>query len=58
MASTNKTANYDLSQYVGTDIPSYLTDYNGDMSKIDTAIAGVSTKATKNENDIFTRRSI
>lgn len=35
MASTNKTANYNLSQYVGTDKPTYLGDYNSDMSKID-----------------------
>ena len=41
MASTNKTTNYELSQYVGTDKPTYLGDYNGDMLKIDTAIHGV-----------------
>lgn len=35
MSSTNKTANYKLSQYIGTDKPTYLGDYNGDMSKID-----------------------
>lgn len=35
MASTNKTTNYELSQYVGTDKPTYLSDYNGDMYKID-----------------------
>lgn len=38
MSSTNKTTNYDLSQFVGTDKPAWLTDYNQDMSKIDTAI--------------------
>lgn len=38
MASTNKTTNYQLSQYVGTDKPTYLGDYNNDMLKIDTAI--------------------
>ena len=38
MASTNHTTNYELSQYIGTDKPTYLTDYNGDMLKIDTAI--------------------
>lgn len=43
MASTNKTTNYELSQYVGTDKPTYLGDYNSDMSKIDTAIHGVAT---------------
>ena len=36
MSSTNKTANYQLSQYIGTDKPTYLGDYNGDMLKIDT----------------------
>lgn len=36
MASTNKTTNYELSQYIGTDKPTYLGDYNSDMSKIDT----------------------
>lgn len=35
MSSTNKTPNYKLSQYVGTDKPTYLGDYNGDMLKID-----------------------
>lgn len=35
MSSTNKTPNYDLSQFVGTDKPTYLGDYNGDMLKID-----------------------
>lgn len=39
MSSTNKTATIELSQYVGTDKPTYLTDYNGDMLKIDNAIA-------------------
>jgi hypothetical protein len=36
MSSTNKTTNYNLSQYIGTDKPTYLGDYNGDMMKIDT----------------------
>ena len=35
MSSTNKTTNYDLSQFVGTDKPAWLADYNQDMSKID-----------------------
>lgn len=35
MTATNKTANYELSQFVGTDRPTWLGDYNGDMSKID-----------------------
>ena len=46
MSSTNKTTYYDLSQYIGTDKPTYLQDYNGDMSKIDTAIHDVNEVAT------------
>lgn len=38
MSSTNKTPNYELSQYIGTDKPTYLGDYNGDMLKIDTQL--------------------
>lgn len=36
MSSTNKTTTLDLSQFVGTDKPDWLTDYNEDMEKIDT----------------------
>lgn len=53
MSSTNKTTNYELSQYVGADKPTYLGDYNSDMLKIDTQmknnaddIASVSATAT------------
>lgn len=45
MASTNKTTNYELSQYVSSDKPTYLVDYNSDMSKIDTAIHTAKTTA-------------
>lgn len=38
MTATNKTTNYQLSQFVGTDRPTWLGDYNGDMSKIDTQL--------------------
>lgn len=38
MTATNKTKNYGLSQFVGTDRPTWLGDYNGDMSKIDTQL--------------------
>ena len=38
MASTNKTTHYDLSQFIANDKPTFLGDYNNDMSKIDTAI--------------------
>ena len=35
MTATNKTTNYQLSQFVGSDRPTWLGDYNGDMAKID-----------------------
>lgn len=35
MTATNHTGNYNLSQFVGTDHPTWLGDYNGDMEKID-----------------------
>jgi hypothetical protein len=35
MTATNHTNNYNLSQFVGTDRPAWIGDYNGDMSKID-----------------------
>lgn len=50
-ASTNKTANYNLSQYIGSDKPTYLGDYNSDMNKIDTQMKansdGVTSASTK-----------
>lgn len=46
MSSTNKTTNYELSQFIGTDKPAWLTDYNGDMSKIDTGIKNAADAAT------------
>lgn len=46
MSSTTKTTYYDLSQYIGTDKPTYLGDYNSDMSKIDGAIHNVQETAT------------
>ena len=35
MSSTNSTTNYELSQFLGSDKPAWLADYNSDMSKID-----------------------
>lgn len=45
MSSTNKTTNYELSQYIGSDKPTYLGDYNSDMLKIDTGIHTAQSKA-------------
>jgi len=38
MASTNKTENFDLNQWVGTD-PVLMEDFNADNAKIDAALA-------------------
>lgn len=35
MTATNHTENYNLSQFTGTDRPTWLGDYNSDMTKID-----------------------
>ena len=45
MAHSNHTANYELSQFVANDKPTFLGDYNGDMSKIDAAIKAADNKA-------------
>ena len=45
MTATNHTNNYNLSQFTGTDRPTWLGDYNGDMAKIDTQLK-------KNADDI------
>ncbi len=61
MASTNKTTNYELSQFVSSDKPAWLGDYNADMAKIDTAMkanadsaTGADGKATANATAIGT----
>lgn len=46
-ASTNKTANYDLPQFVGTDKPTWLGDINEAMADID---AGMHENATNISN--------
>ena len=46
MSSTNKTTNYELSQFVGSDKPAWLTDYNQDMAKIDAGIDAAQDTAT------------
>lgn len=57
MSATNQTPNYDLPQYIGTDVPSYLGDFNSAMLKIDTAIKGVDNKATSTESTAETAQS-
>lgn len=66
MGATNTTTHYNLSQFISTDKPAWLQDYNGDMLKIDTAIDAAKVAAdtaqttanaasgasTQNANDI------
>lgn len=61
MSSTNKTTHYELSQFLGTDKPAWLNDYNSDMNKIDAGIntaqttaSGADGKATTNASSIGT----
>lgn len=43
MGSTNKTPELALSQFVATDKPTWLGDYNSDMRKIETSFGGIKT---------------
>lgn len=51
MSSTNKTTNLELSQFIGSDSPKWLTDYNADMEKIDTGYQTV--KAQSDATDLI-----
>lgn len=57
MSSTNKTANFKLSQFIGTDKPTFLGDYNNDMSIIDGALFTASQTAEEAVNDVETVKS-
>ena len=52
MASTNKTNNFNLSQFIETDKPTFLGDYNTDMNKIDDAMQANKLAGEKNNNSI------
>lgn len=52
MASTTKTTNLELSQFVGTDKPAWLTDYNGDMQKIDNGYKKLEDANTATQADL------
>lgn len=47
MSFTNKTANYELPQYVADDKPTFLGDFNKAMLDIDTNLKTVDNKATE-----------
>lgn len=51
-ASTNKTANYELPQFVGTDKPTWLGDFNEAMSDIDTGMHENATAITGMQSDV------
>ena len=57
MASTGKTTNYELSQFIGTDKLSWLGDYNGDMLKIDTALGSINATATTAQSGVASAQS-
>jgi hypothetical protein len=52
MSSTNKTAKFKLSQFIGTDKPTFLGDYNNDMQIIDGALFTASQTAEEAVNDV------
>lgn len=59
MSFTNKTEHFDLPQYVASDKPTYLVDFNNAMQKIDSAMYGAtqdaeqaSTTATSASNKV------
>ena len=46
MSATNSTTYYNLPIFIGTDVPTWLVDWNGAMNKIDEAIKGVDSSAS------------
>lgn len=53
-SSTNKTANYELPQFVGTDKPTWLGDINEAMSDIDAGMHANATAITSMASDVAT----
>lgn len=50
---TNKTPHYNLPQFIGSDIPNPLTDWNDSMQDIDTAMYEIKTQADEIGSDII-----
>lgn len=46
MSSTNKTEHYSLPQFIGSDIPTWLGDFNSAMTAIDSGINAAATTAS------------
>ena len=53
-SATNSTTNYELPQFVGTDKPSWLTDFNSAMGAIDTGMATNASDIDDLESDVAT----
>lgn len=53
-ASTNKTTNYDLPQFIGTDKPTWLGDFNQAMFDIDAGMHTNATAITSMASDVAT----
>lgn len=54
MTATNKTANYQLPQWVGEDHPTFSEDFNGAFAKIDSTMFQNSTTANSAKQDAET----
>lgn len=54
MSATNSTPNYNLPQYVATDKPTYLGDFNKAMLDIDTNMKSIDNKASSAESAVAT----
>lgn len=52
MSATNQTANYQLPIFIGSDIPSWLVDWNNAMTALDTAIANALLAGQTAEADV------
>lgn len=52
--ATNSTPNYGLPIFIDTDKPSWLVDWNGAMTELDTVIKEISTSEESNKNLIST----
>ena len=51
-SSTNKTTNYELPQFIGTDKPTWLGDFNAAMSTIDSGMHENATDISTMESDV------
>ena len=52
MSATNSTVNYHFPIFIGTDIPSWLVDWNNAMTDIDSAIAAALLAGNTAEADV------